>query len=132
MNLEHLQSQVSRDVRIDEQNLDTSAVNVPILYSKYLQLHSQCVLSCVKLQADYDKLYSKKYMFYRNDYSVILKNKAEIDVLIAGDEEIQNIRLRLDYEKTCANYLESVCKQIAGLSFLIKDAVEFKKFMNGM
>jgi len=132
MDLQHLHQQVARDLVIDKNNLDESAVKVPILYSKYLQLHSECVLMCLKLQSEYDELAAKKYMYYRNDYEVVLKNKAEIDVMMAGDKELQKLKMKLEYEKSCANYLESVCKQISGLSYLIKDAIEFRKFAAGI
>jgi len=132
MNLEHIQQQVSRDLKIDQLHLDSAAACVPILHSKYLQMFTEAQLNCLKLQAEYDSAYSDKYLYYRNDYPVVLKNKAEIDVLVSGDSELQAKRLKLDYEKTCANYLESVIKQINGMSFLIRDCLKFKKFENGM
>jgi len=132
MNLEHIQQQVARDLKIDQNHLDSAAANVPILHSKYLQLFTESQLLCIKLQSEYDAEYKDKYLYYRNDYPVVLKNKAEIEVLISGDTEIQAMKLKLDYEKTCANYLEAVIKQINGMSFLIRDCLEFKKFENGM
>jgi len=131
MNLEAIQKQVERDVRIDESHLDSSAANVPILHSKYLQMFSQCQLECLRLQSEYETKYREKYLYYRNDFEVVLKNKAEIDVLMSGDEEMKRLRLRFEYEKTCADYLERVLKQITGLSFLIRDMIEWKKFMAG-
>jgi len=131
MNLQHLQEQVKRDVRVDEKNLNHSAAHIPMLHHKYLEMLTEVQLKCVKLKADHDKLYRAKYMYYRNDFNVVLKNKAEIDILIDGDDEVQKVRLKLEYEKSVAAYLESVIKQIGGLSFLVRDIVEWSKFQAG-
>jgi len=132
MNIEKLQQEVAVDLIIDQNNLDSCAAGVPILHSKYLRLLTECQLVCLKLKADRDRLYREKYLYYRNDYCVLLKNKAEIDVLLNGDSELQILELRYEYEKTCASYLESVLKQISGLSFLIRDSIEWKKFKAGI
>jgi len=131
MNLEQLQIEVKKDLRIDQFNYDKTAAEIPQIHLKYLDKLFKCQAKLVSTQAKYDALYRKKYIFYKTDYEVVLKNKAEIDILIAGDEEVQKISMVLDFEKMKANYLESVIKQIAGISFLIKDSIEWKKFQAG-
>jgi len=131
MNLQHIQEQAARDIRIDSSNPNKTAVNVPMLHMKYLDLLTDSQLKCIALKHKYDSEYKKKYLYYRNDYNVVLKNKAEIDIFMAGDEELAEFYLKLEYEKKKANYLESLVKQIAGLSFLIRDIIEWDKFKAG-
>jgi len=123
---------VKKEIRIDENNLDKSAISIPILHSKYLQLLHESQMKCVKLKAEYDQIYRTKYIYYRNDHNIIFKSKSEIEVMVDGDGEVQEKRMKLEYEKSKAEYLESVIKMIGGLSFLIRDAIEWKKFQAGM
>jgi len=131
MNLQHIQQQAARDLKIDEANYDRTANGVPMLHIKYLDMLTECQLKCVSLKSQYDSTYKEKYLYYRNDYNVVLKNKAEIEILMNGDEELNEIHLKLEYEKHVAAYIESVLYQIKGISFLIKDAIEWKKFQQG-
>jgi len=131
MTLEDLKKQVARDVKIDEANLDRTAVNIPMLYVKYLDLLHKSQLKCAKLKGDYDLIYRQKFLHYRNDHNVIFKNRGEIEIMIDGDGELQESRMKLDYEKRKAEYLETVLKIISGLSFNIRDAIEWRKFQAG-
>jgi len=131
MNLQHIQQQAKRDIKINEANLDGTAIDVPMLHIKYLDMLTECQLRCVQLKSEYDTTYREKYLYYRNDFNVVLKNKAEIDVMLNGDGELNEKHLKLEYEKQCAAYLESVVKQIGSLSFLIRDAIEWRKFQQG-
>ncbi|MDX8384524.1 MAG: recombination mediator protein UvsY [Ghiorsea sp.] len=132
MPIERLKAQVESDLRIDNNNLNVSASTVPLLYSKYLNLLMDTQMKMSMAKADYDSAYSKKYLYYRNDYNVILKNKAEIDILISGDEDLSSKQFKLEYMKNMARYLESVLKMVSGLSFLIRDSIEWQKFKEGV
>jgi len=132
MTFQELQDMVEKEICIDRSNPSNTAIKVPQLHSKYLNLLQKHQLVCIKLKTDHDKMYSRKYLYYKNDYNVMLKSKSEIDAMISGDEEITVIRDKLEYEKAVASYLESVLKQISGLSFLIRDIIEWEKFKVGV
>lgn len=131
MTFDELKEMVSKDLRIDENHLDRTAAMVPILYTKYLNMLQDEQVRVSFYKAKYKKIYRDKYTYYRNDYEVLLKNKSEIDVMIDGDSEVQEARTKYEYHLMIANYLENVLKQISGLSFLIRDMIEWKKFQAG-
>lgn len=131
LSLGQIREMAEKEVRIDESNIDKTAMRIPQMHLKYLKMMQNAQMTCVALKQRLDTEYSKKYMYYRNDYTVIMKNKAEIDVMIDGDEDIQKLRAKLELEKAKADYLEAVIKQIGGFSFLIRDIIEWKKFQAG-
>lgn len=131
LKLDEIKQQVQKDLQIDKRNPSFTAANIPLLHSKYLDMLNTIQLLCIELKAQYDVLYREKYLYYRNDFAVIPKNKAEIDVLIDGDEDVQKLKKKLDYYKTVAGYLESVMKQISSMPFLVRDFIEWEKFKAG-
>lgn len=131
MDFEQIKSEVADDLKIDEARLDKTAANVPRLHIKYLNLLQEEQAKVAYYKAMYKKLYRDRYVYYRNDYEVLLKNKAEIEVMLDGDEAVQKAKAKYEYHLMIANYLENVLKQISGLSFLIRDIIEWKKFQAG-
>jgi len=131
MNIAQLQEMIKKDIALDSKNLSKTIIQIPSFYAKYLVLLQREQLNCTRIQSEYDSKYKERYMFYRNDFNVILKNKAEIDVLINGDEEMSEIKDRLFLSKNICETIESAMKQISGMSFLIKDYIEWEKFQQG-
>ena len=41
MTLEELQQSVDRDLKIDDTELDTESINIPLLHNKYLQHYNK-------------------------------------------------------------------------------------------
>ena len=131
MNLNSLRAEVEKDVFIDKSDPSKTAVNVPLLHNKYLTILSDSQMRLLKVQSEYDTLYREKYLYYRNDYPVVLKGRSEVEVLLNGDEELQKLKIKLEYEKHICSYLESVLKQINQLSFHVKSVIEWERFKQG-
>jgi hypothetical protein len=126
-----LQEEVKRDVVFDESNVSNTIVKVPQLHTKYMNLLHQMQLQVIITENKYNKIYRKKYMYYRDDFEILLKGKDEIKLMVDSDEELVAVRSILQYEKTICEYLEGVVKQISGFSFLIRDFIEYEKFQAG-
>ena len=48
-----------------------------------------------------------------------------------ADEKISTSSLKIDYYDTMLSYLESILKQISNRTYLIKNAIEWSKFIAG-
>jgi hypothetical protein len=131
MSLENIQKQIERDIVLDSKNLSKNIIQIPSLHSKYLILLQKEQLRAAKLQDEYDAMYRERYMYYRNDHNIIFKNKAEIDIMINGDESIKPIKNKLFLSRNICELYEGAIKQIGGMSFLIRDFIEWEKFQGG-
>jgi len=56
MTLEELQQQVDRDFKLDDTELDSESIKIPLLHNKYLQHFNKFSLLLKKAEYDYNSL----------------------------------------------------------------------------
>ena len=54
--------------------------------------------------------------------------KQDVDKYIEADEDYQKIKQKVDYLNTIVDFLDKTIRQITNRGFLIKDAIEWRKF----
>ena len=140
MNLDEIQSQAEKDLKIDDTELDVESLNTPILHAKYLKHYSTYSLMLTKAQSEYSQLYKQKWIFYtgKADPEEYKKVNFELKVLrqdvstfIEADEEIIKQKQKVSYLKVVCSYLEYTLKQINNRGFQIKNAIDWKRFTEG-
>ncbi len=140
MNLDELQQQAEKDLKIDDTELDIESLNTPIIHAKYLKHYSTYSLMLTKAQSEYNQLYKKKWVFYtgKADPEEYKETNFELKVLrqdvgtfIEADEEIIKQTQKVSYLKTVCNYLENTLKQVNNRGFQIKNAIDWKRFTEG-
>ena len=140
MNLDEIQSQAEKDLKIDDTELDVESLNTPILHAKYLKHYSTYSLMLTKAQSEYSQLYKQKWIFYtgKADPEEYKKVNFELKVLrqdvstfIDADVEIIKQIQKVSYLKTVCSYLENTLKQINNRGFQIKNAIDWKRFTEG-
>ena len=57
-----------------------------------------------------------------------LATKGDIALFMDADEEIRELKGKIDYYETVVEYLQEVVKSISNRSFQIKNAIEWRKF----
>ena len=72
MTLEELQESANRDLKIDETDLGSESINIPILHNKYLQHFNKFSLLLKKAEYDHRVLKRQKWEYYtgKSDPSV--------------------------------------------------------------
>ena len=72
MTLEELQESANRDLKIDDTDLGTESINIPILHNKYLQHFNKFSLLLKKAEYDHKVLKRQKWEYYtgKSDPSV--------------------------------------------------------------
>ena len=140
MNLDEIQAQAEKDLKIDDTELDVESLNTPILHAKYLKHYSTYSLMLTKAQSEYSQLYKQKWIFYtgKADPEEYKKVNFELKVLrqdvstfIEADEEIIKQKQKVSYLKVVCSYLENTLKQINNRGFQIKNAIDWKRFTEG-
>ena len=140
MTLEELQQSVDRDLKIDDTELDTESINIPLLHNKYLQHYNKFSLLLKKSEYEYRVLKRQKWEYYtgKSDASVYKEKpfdlkilKADVHIYMDSDEELQRADQKEAYLKQVVSYLEQVLRSINTRNFIIKNAIDWKKFISG-
>ena len=131
----------AKDSQIDETLLDNAALAIPQLHQKYLTLLSEFTLLWKKKKQELKALSHKKWLYYSGkaapeeyedkpfEYKVM---KSDVNNWIAVDEQIQRVEMQIDYYNVTVNVLSEILKQIHQMSYNVKNAIEWRRFTNGV
>ena len=64
MDLSELQSEVDRDIKIDDTELDIESIRTPQLHNKYLKYYTKYSLQLRRVRDDYKTLHRVKWEYY--------------------------------------------------------------------
>lgn len=144
MKLSDIQTEWSKDSKVNELELGSEAIKVPILHSKYLSYLSNVKLSLRKAESDYYKLRRVKYRYYRGEltrteleslgwdqYQGNKPLKNEMDEFLQCDDELNTLTDKVEYYKTVVFTLEQILRSINSRTWDIKSSIEWQKFTNG-
>ena len=140
MTLEELQESANRDLKIDETDLGSESIKIPKLQNKYLQHFNKFSLLLKKAEYDHRVLKRQKWEYYtgKADPSVYQEKpfdikvlKADVHIYMDSDPELQRADQKVAYLNQIVKYLEQVLRSINNRTFLIKNAIEWKKFTSG-
>ena len=141
MNLDELKLQVSQDLRVDDEHLDTESLKNQEIKAKYLEHKSKFELLLFKAKGDYKRLYREKWEYYggKADAKIYANKpfdlkvlKTDLGVYISADEEIIDAENKIGYLETVVDYIKGVIKSVDNRGWDIKNAIEWKKFEAGL
>ena len=141
MNLDELKLQVSQDLRVDDEHLDTESLKKQEIKAKYLDHKSKFELLLFKAKGDYKRLYREKWEYYggKADAKIYASKpfdlkvlKTDLGVYISADEEIIDAENKIGYLETVVDYIKGVIKSVDNRGWDIKNAIEWKKFEAGL
>ena len=141
MNLDELKLQVSQDLKVDDEHLDTESLKNQEIKAKYLDHKSKFELLLFKAKGDYKRLYPEKWEYYggKADAKIYASKpfdlkvlKTDLGVYISADEEIIDAENKIGYLETVVDYIKGVIKSVDNRGWDIKNAIEWKKFEAGL
>ena len=141
MNLDELKLQVSQDLKVDDEHLDTESLKNQEIKAKYLEYKSKFELLLFKAKGDYKRLYREKWEYYggKADAKIYASKpfdlkvlKTDLGVYISADEEIIDAENKIGYLETVVDYIKGVIKSVDNRGWDIKTAIEWKKFEAGL
>ena len=141
MTLDELKLQVEKDLKVNDERLDTESYKNQELYVKYLEHKTNFDFLLYKAKGDYKVLYKEKWEYYggKADAKIyvtkpfdlkVLKN--DLHIYIESDKEIIDAENKIVYLETTVKYIDYVLKSIQSRGWDIKNAIEWKKFEAGM
>jgi len=140
MKIDDLYNEVERDLKIDDTELDMESIRTPQLHNKYLKYYTQQSLQYKKLKDDYKIMYREKWEYYTGKASAEIYAekpfdlkilKADINIYLEADSELQQLSQRMAYTKQIVDYLERILKEINNRNWNIRNTIEWKKFLHG-
>lgn len=145
MKIEDLQNEWTQDCVIDDDHLGEASTITPSLHAKWIQYLTEAKLRQAKYRTEYATLRKNKFRYYRGELSRqqledlgweqwqgVKPLKNEMDEFLSGDEDLNNLNLKVEYLNTMVYFLESVMSQIKSREWQVKNGIEWKKFLVGM
>ena len=145
MNIEQIQQMWETDAEIDDNYLGEQSTATPKLHAKYVKLLVQAKLKLTKIQSDYNLMRKAKFRYYRgemsrdeltdlgwNQWQGVKPLKNEMDEFLTGDDDLNTLKVKIDYLETMIYLLESILGQIKARDWQIKSGIEWKRFLAGM
>ena len=140
--LDAIQRMWEQDSKIDPDNLHTESLNIPILHSKYFEIHNTILLLKKKAEQQKKNIRHQKYEYFtgKADPDVYLENpfpkkvrdKETLQGYLDSDEKLSQSSLKVDYYETMLIYVDSILKMISNRTYQIKNAIEFMRFTAGL
>ena len=140
MTLDELKLQVQKDLKVDDEHLDTESLKNQEIKATYLDHKSRFELLLFKAKGDYKRLYREKWEYYggKADAKIYASKpfdlkvlKTDLSVYITSDEEVIDAENKIGYLETVVDYIKGVIKSVDNRGWDIKNAIEWKKFEAG-
>ena len=143
MKFEEIQKLWAGDCEIDETELSQESVKIPQLHNKYLILFHDERLRLRTMKFDHSKLLKVKREYYSGrmdeteleaydwepfQYKLL---KADVQEYIDADDDIIEGKKKISLQEEKVDYLEAIVKGLSNRGYLIKNAIDWKRFTEG-
>ena len=144
MTLDQIMEEWQADATVDRTELGIASLKIPELHSKFLKIYFDERRKLKALEFQSKDLSLKKYEYYNGKLSQeeldelnwepfvkrLMKN--EVDMYLDSDKDIIQNNVRIINQKEKLAFLEEVLKNVNQRNFQIKNAIEWKKFTQGV
>ena len=140
MDLEQLQLEADKDLKINDTELDLESLKTPQLHNQYMKHLTKYKLMLSRAETEYNIMKKEKWEYYtgKADASVYAEKpfdlkilRTDIDKYLESDTELQRSKQKVDYLETTVDFLDRTIRQIANRGFTIKNAIDWRKFTSG-
>jgi len=143
MKFEEIQYQWTIDCEMDETELSKESIKIPQLHNKYLIYFHDERIRLRTMKFENSKLLKLKREYYSGRMSAEEMEaldwepfqfkllKADVQEYIDADEDIIELKKKLTLQEEKTDYLESIVKSLSNRGYLIKNAIDWKRFTEG-
>ena len=133
MDLEKLQEQADKDLKINDTELDLESLKTPQLHNQYMKHLTKYKLMLSRAETEYSILKREKWEYYtgKSDASVYAEKpfdlkilRTDIDKYLESDEDLQKAKQKVDYLSTTVDFLDRTIRLISNRGFIIKIAID--------
>jgi hypothetical protein len=142
--METIKQMVESDLKIDGTELGDESIRIPMLHGKFLNIFHDESLVLRKLNSDYSVLKKQKWEWYGGKADEDqLKSlgwepfatrilRQDLELYMEADPDLIRLGSKIDLQKAKVEYLDSVIKGINNRQWVIRNAIEWRKFMSGV
>ena len=140
MDIEQLQEQADKDLKINDSELDIESIKTPAIHNKYMKHLAKFKLMLSRAESELHIVKRTKWEYYtgKADPSIYQAKpfnlkilRQDVDKYIDSDEEVIKAKQKVDYLNTVVDFLDRTVRQISNRTFTIKNAIDWKKFISG-
>ena len=140
MDLEKLQEQADKDLKINDTELDLESLKTPQLHNQYMKHLTKYKLMLSRAETEYNIMKKEKWEYYtgKADASVYAEKpfdlkilRTDIDKYLDSDIDLQKQKQKVDYLNTTVDFLDRTIRQIGNRGFTIKNDIDWRKFTSG-
>ena len=144
MKIEELQREWHQDAQINDIELDNESLKIPVLHSKYLNIMTDENKIFYKMSTMHDVLIKEKSEYYLGTmceedlaerewepYGLKVL-KQDLPRYIGADEDVINSLLVVSDQRDKGEFLKSILQVINNRSFHIQNAINWRKFTDGL
>jgi hypothetical protein len=141
MKIEDIRDLMEKDSRIDDTALDAESLKIPYLHSKWYSIFMDELRLLRGLEQEYNRLLKEKTEYYlgKADDEVYEKKpldhkilKQDLDIYLKADDDLMKLESKKILQQMKVEMIESFIKNINQRTFIIRNAIEFMKFKNGV
>jgi hypothetical protein len=140
MDLEQLQLEADKDLKINDTELDLESLKTPQLHNKYMKHYTKFKLLLTRTEDELRTMKRDKWEYYtgKADPSVYQAKpfdlkimRTDIDKYLEADEELQKLTQKIKYLETVIDFLDKTIRVIVNRTYTIKNAIEWRRFTSG-
>jgi len=140
MDLEQLQLEADKDLKINDTELDLESLKTPQLHNKYMKHYTKFKLLLTRTEDELRTMKRDKWEYYtgKADPSVYQAKpfdlkimRTDIDKYLEADEDIQRLSQKIAYLITVVDFLDKTIRVIVNRTYTIKNAIEWRRFTSG-
>ena len=140
MDLEQLQEQADKDLKINDTELDLESLKTPQLHNQFMKHLTKYKLMLSRAETEYNVMKKEKWEYYtgKADAAVYALKpfdlkilRTDVDKYLDSDIDLQKQKQKVDYLLTTVDFLDRTIRQISNRTFTIKNAIDWRKFTSG-
>lgn len=142
MDIETLKNMVTEDCKVDNTLLDSESLKTPNIHAKYMNfLLDEGILmkKFVRQKKELERALTEYYagradesMYERKGQFNLKVLKTDIKDYVESDCEYLELQEKIDLCEEKIKYLEQIIRQINNRNFAIKNAIDWRRFSNGL
>lgn len=140
MDLEQLQLEADKDLKINDIELDIESLKTPILHNKYMKHYTKFKLLLTRAEDELRTIRRDKWEYYTGkSHPDVYKLKpfdlkimrSDIDKYLEADEDTKLLAQKVAYLQTVVDFLDRTLRLIVNRTYTISNAISWRKFTSG-
>lgn len=137
-----MKDELKEDIKCDLSNLDEVSIQLPEIAAKWIDYHFEAERTLIKMESKFKVESLRRHNYYsgrskgdeydKAPFPIKLSTKGDIDKFVDADGRIRTLKDAIDVQSKFVDWLAEAKKNVQGLQWNIKNAIEYAKFKHGV